>query len=80
MSPLPSRICSVIDCGRRHYAQGLCERHYRAERRKGRLSRNPDVRVVCSWCSVVIREGSEPVSHGLCPSCLAKHFPEEASA
>jgi hypothetical protein len=35
-------------------------------------------RVVCAWCQVVLQEG-EPgstVSHGICPSCLAK---EEAA-
>lgn len=28
MSPRPSRICSVIDCGRIHHAQGYCRHHY----------------------------------------------------
>lgn len=36
--PRPSRICSVLDCGRAHYAAGLCEKHYRAERRKAPVS------------------------------------------
>lgn len=27
------------------------------------------MRVVCAWCKRVIREGSEPVSHGICSSC-----------
>lgn len=35
---MPSRICSILDCGRVHYAKGLCERHYRARLRKSRVS------------------------------------------
>ncbi len=44
-----------------------------------RLSANPDdvdpddkkedQAVVCAWCHENIREGSEPVSHGICPTC-----------
>jgi hypothetical protein len=32
------------------------------------------LRVHCSWCGVVMREGDprRPVSHGLCPICAAK--------
>lgn len=26
--PRPSRICSTIDCGRRHHAHGFCRRCY----------------------------------------------------
>lgn len=33
---MPSRICSILDCGRVHYAKGLCERHYRSEARRKR--------------------------------------------
>ena len=25
--------------------------------------------VVCAWCGRVIRHGSRPVSHGICPRC-----------
>lgn len=32
--PRLSRICSVIDCGRSHHANGLCKGHYDAERAK----------------------------------------------
>ena len=28
-------------------------------------------KVVCAWCSDVIRRGRGPVSHGICKSCLA---------
>ena len=34
-----SRICTVIDCGRCHFAKGYCERHYRARVRKLRASK-----------------------------------------
>ena len=31
------------------------------------------LRVVCGWCGVVLTEGTalEPVSHGMCASCVA---------
>ena len=36
-----------------------------------------DVKVVCSWCKKVMKEGPEDrVSHGVCEECLEKHFPE----
>ena len=28
------------------------------------------MRLQCAWCLTVMREGDEPVSHGLCPACL----------
>lgn len=28
------------------------------------------MRLVCAWCKAVMREGEEPVSHGICPACL----------
>ena len=38
------------------------------------------LKVVCGWCKKTIREGngqsSDPVSHGICESCAAVHFPE----
>lgn len=40
------------------------------------------VRVVCCSCQRVIREGQPDaegrVSHGLCPECLARLYPEFA--
>lgn len=33
---MPSRICSTLDCGRVHFAKGLCERCYRRKQRKAR--------------------------------------------
>lgn len=29
------------------------------------------MKVVCAWCGVVLAEGDEPVSHGLCQPCKA---------
>jgi uncharacterized CHY-type Zn-finger protein len=26
-------------------------------------------RVICAWCEVVLEDGIEPMSHGMCPSC-----------
>ncbi len=37
------------------------------------------IKVVCAWCRATITEGREPVSHGICPSCEAKHFPKESA-
>ena len=34
----------------------------------GRLS-TVRQRLVCSWCTSVLREGPEPSSHGICPAC-----------
>ena len=38
---MPSRICSILDCGRVHFAKGFCERHYRqaARVKKSRASK-----------------------------------------
>ena len=35
--------------------------------------------VCCAWCPTVISEGTgkQGLSHGICPSCMNKHFPEE---
>ena len=30
------------------------------------------LKAVCSWCKQVMREGAEPVTHGICPACDAK--------
>ena len=34
------------------------------------------LKVVCAWCGKTMHDGVEPVSHGICRSCLAIHFPE----
>jgi hypothetical protein len=32
----------------------------------------PALRLVCAWCRVIVREGAEPASHGMCDGCRAK--------
>ena len=27
---------------------------------------------ICSWCGVLIRDGREPISHGMCDACTEK--------
>lgn len=34
-------------------------------------------RSVCAWCGVLIRDGEEPTSHGICGPCRAIHFPKK---
>ena len=36
------------------------------------------MRLECAWCHATLREGTEPVSHGICQPCAAMHFSEEA--
>lgn len=37
---------------------------------------NP-IKTLCAWCNVILKDGpAAPVSHGICPACIAKHFPE----
>lgn len=40
----------------------------------------PVHKAVCSWCQPprVIREGIEPVTHGVCEACKAFYFPPKA--
>ena len=33
--------------------------------------------VICSWCGKLLRKGTLPISHGICPSCVVK-FEREA--
>lgn len=33
------------------------------------------MKTVCAWCRVVMKDGTEPVSHGICAACEAKYFP-----
>jgi hypothetical protein len=28
------------------------------------------MKTVCSWCNAIIREGTLPISHGCCPTCI----------
>lgn len=41
----------------------------------GERSIAPDLKTVCAWCEAVIREGEEPVSHGICKTCADEYFP-----
>ena len=34
------------------------------------------VKIVCAWCQTVLSDGTEPPSHGICPACQVKHFPD----
>lgn len=36
----------------------------------------PVIRVVCAWCDIVIKDGEEPASHGICARCRAIYFPK----
>ena len=29
---------------------------------------------VCAWCNKVMREGTEPATHGMCPKCLEEQM------
>lgn len=33
-----------------------------------------DIKLICAWCQFVLREGSSPASHGICPLCQARVF------
>lgn len=28
------------------------------------------MKLLCAWCGVLMRDGTEPVSHGCCPKCI----------
>jgi hypothetical protein len=30
------------------------------------------IKSVCAWCCVVLRQGIEPVTHGICDSCICR--------
>jgi hypothetical protein len=36
------------------------------------MGKNTTNRIDCAWCKTTIRDGVEPVSHGVCPACKAK--------
>jgi len=29
---------------------------------------------ICAWCKKVLTDGDEPVTHGICPACLAEQI------
>ena len=42
-----------------------------------RLNNEPEERlprVECAWCFELLRDGPEPISHGICCDCNVKHF------
>lgn len=47
----------------------------RARRRLMPWGESPQ-RLECAWCGSVLREGAEPVSHGICGPCRKAHFPD----
>jgi hypothetical protein len=38
------------------------------------------MKVICAWCKKVMKDGTEPASHGICPPCREKHFGGELQA
>ena len=63
--------CDTCGAWRRYpshgWAAGACSQ---AERESKCLPRR-----VCAWCGKILAEGSEPVTHGICPECEAKVTP-----
>lgn len=41
---MTAKICSVGECGRKHYGHGLCAAHYARQRRSGTVSEDTPVR------------------------------------
>ena len=46
-----------------------------------KLSRKKAILTICAWCSKEMRrsriDGELILSHGICPECQQKHFPEK---
>lgn len=34
------------------------------------------IKLICAWCQLVLQEGYEPPSHGICPECQRRVFKE----
>ena len=30
------------------------------------------IKKICAWCNLIMQDGSEPASHGICPQCGKK--------
>lgn len=68
-----SRVCSIPDCGKSHYAHGWCESHYKRWRRHGDplAGQGTKVPALNQLCSV--DECDNPVKQkGLCSSHFAR--------
>ena len=35
-------------------------------------AREKAIKKICAWCNHIMRDGTEPVSHGICPPCAKK--------
>lgn len=56
------RICSIPDCGVKHYAKGLCEKHYQRQKLTGHTGEGVKPRLPLSvrfWRKVDIRSDDE---------------------
>ena len=42
--------------------------------------RDEPMRVECGWCGLVLQDGYEPTSHGICESCKEKLLAEAKEA
>jgi hypothetical protein len=49
---VPDTICSVSSCTRASYARGMCQAHYRRQRKHGDVCEDTPVRVQRSDCSI----------------------------
>jgi hypothetical protein len=38
------------------------------------------IKAICAWCKAVLREGSEPATHGICPACASAWAAEGRAA
>jgi hypothetical protein len=62
------------------FGNPYCDEHRRnADRDWGREACRPialPMKSVCGWCKTVLREGTEPATHGICPKCEANYIRE----
>jgi hypothetical protein len=35
------------------------------------------LQILCAWCGAILQDGSGPVSHGLCATCLRRELDED---
>lgn len=39
----------------------------------------PTIKLICAWCQRLLRDGTVPASHGICPDCqkvVFKDYPD----